>query len=87
MSLILDRTCTIHYYKHYRNHVLCRVSKTLGKNHFTLNKKYLANILSAKGSLLSHLDLRNKAGCVSYVRQRRTTHIITECIEINATIS
>jgi hypothetical protein len=23
---------------------------------------------------LSHLDLRGKAGCVSYVRQRRTTH-------------
>jgi hypothetical protein len=32
---------------------------------------------------LSHPDLRDKAGCVSYVRQERTTHIITECIEIN----
>jgi hypothetical protein len=36
---------------------------------------------------LSHPDLRDKAGCVSYVRQGRTTHIITECIEINVTIS
>jgi hypothetical protein len=33
--------------------------------------------------LLSHTDLRNKVGCISYVRQRRTTHIITECIDIN----
>jgi hypothetical protein len=36
---------------------------------------------------VSHPDLRDKAGCVSYVRQGRTTHIITECIEINITIS
>jgi hypothetical protein len=35
--------------------------------------------------LLSHLDLRDKAGCVSYVRQRRTTHIMTKCIKINVT--
>jgi hypothetical protein len=34
---------------------------------------------------MSHLDLRDKAGCVSYVRQRRTSHIMTKCIEINAT--
>jgi hypothetical protein len=35
---------------------------------------------------VSHLDLRGKAGCISYVRQRRTTHIIMiKCIEINAT--
>jgi hypothetical protein len=34
---------------------------------------------------MSHSDLRGKAGCVSYVRQRRTTHIITKCIEINVT--
>jgi hypothetical protein len=32
---------------------------------------------------LSHLDLKDKAGCVSYVRHGRTTHKITECIEIN----
>jgi hypothetical protein len=37
--------------------------------------------------LLSHPGLRDKVGCVSYVHQRRTTHIITECIEINVTIS
>jgi hypothetical protein len=72
MSLILDRTCTIHYYKHYQNRVLCRVSKTLNKDHFTLDKEYLANILSAKGSLLSHPDLRDKAGCVSYCRRFET---------------
>jgi hypothetical protein len=35
---------------------------------------------------MSHPDLRDKAGCVSYVRQRRTTHIMMECIEINVTI-
>jgi hypothetical protein len=34
---------------------------------------------------VSHLDLRGKVGCVSYVRQRRTTHIMTKCIEINVT--
>jgi hypothetical protein len=33
--------------------------------------------------LLPHPDLRDKAGCISYVRQERTTHKITECIEIN----
>jgi hypothetical protein len=38
---------------------------------------------SKQWSRVSHPDLRDKAGCVSYVRQRRTTHIITECIEIN----
>jgi hypothetical protein len=35
--------------------------------------------------LLSHPDLRDKAGCVSYVRQRRTTHIMTKCTKINVT--
>jgi hypothetical protein len=34
---------------------------------------------------LSHPDLRDKAWCVSYVRQRRTSHIMTKCIEINVT--
>jgi hypothetical protein len=33
--------------------------------------------------LLSHPDLKDKVGCVPYVRQGITTHIITECIEIN----
>jgi hypothetical protein len=37
------------------------------------------------GQGLTHPDLRDKAGCVSYVRQRRTSHIMTECIEINVT--
>jgi hypothetical protein len=36
-----------------------------------------------RAKVLSHPDLRDKAGCISYVRQGRTTHIITECIEIN----
>jgi hypothetical protein len=35
--------------------------------------------------LLSHLDLRDKVGCVSHVRERRTSHIMTNCIEINVT--
>jgi hypothetical protein len=34
---------------------------------------------------MSHPDLRGKAGCISYVRQRRTTHIMTKYIEINVT--
>jgi hypothetical protein len=34
---------------------------------------------------MSHPDLRGKATCVSYVRQRRTTNIMTKCIEINVT--
>jgi hypothetical protein len=34
---------------------------------------------------LSHPDVRDKAGCVSYVRQKRTSHIMTKCIEINVT--
>jgi hypothetical protein len=34
---------------------------------------------------LSHPDLRDKAGCVSYVRQRRTSHIMTKSIERNVT--
>jgi hypothetical protein len=34
---------------------------------------------------MSHPDLRDKAECVPYVRQRRTIHIMTKCIEINVT--
>jgi hypothetical protein len=30
-------------------------------------------------------DLRDKVGCVSYVHQRRTSHRMTKCIEINVT--
>jgi hypothetical protein len=41
----------------------------------------------SKGALVvSHPDLRDKGGCVSYVRQGRTTHIMTKCIDINVTI-
>jgi hypothetical protein len=39
--------------RHYRNRVLCRVSKTLGKGYFTLGKEHSANISSGKGSLSS----------------------------------
>jgi putative component of membrane protein insertase Oxa1/YidC/SpoIIIJ protein YidD len=35
--------------------------------------------------LLLHPDLRDKPGCVSYVRQRITTHTMINCIEINVT--
>jgi hypothetical protein len=41
--------------------------------------------VKALSTCLSHPDLRDKAGCVSYVRQRRTSHIMTKCIEINVT--
>jgi hypothetical protein len=34
---------------------------------------------------LAHLDSRGKAGCVSNLHQRRTSHIMTKCIEINVT--
>jgi hypothetical protein len=34
---------------------------------------------------MSQPDLKDKAECVSYVRQRRRTHIMTKCIEINVT--
>jgi hypothetical protein len=40
-------------HNHYRNRVLCRVSKTLGKDYFTLGKEHSAKISSAKGSLSS----------------------------------
>jgi hypothetical protein len=33
--------------------------------------------------LLSHPDLKSKPGCVSYVHQRRSTHTMTQCIEMN----
>jgi hypothetical protein len=36
--------------------------------------------------LLSHPALRNKAGA-SHTCAKKTTHIITECIEINITIT
>jgi hypothetical protein len=36
---------------------------------------------------MSHPDLRDKVGCASYVRQRRTSDIMTKCIEINVTMS
>jgi hypothetical protein len=32
---------------------------------------------------LSYPDLKDKAGCISYVRQGRISYIMTECIEIN----
>jgi hypothetical protein len=38
-----------------------------------------------EAQVLSHPDLRGKPECVSYVRQRRTTHTMTKCIEINVT--
>jgi hypothetical protein len=34
---------------------------------------------------VSHPDLKDKVGCVSYVPQRRTSHIMTNCIEVNVT--
>jgi hypothetical protein len=37
----------------------------------------LSNIFSR---YMLHPDLRGKVGCVSYMRQRRTIHIMTKCI-------
>jgi hypothetical protein len=44
-----------------------------------------ASCVKPSDAEVSHPDLRDKAGCVSYVRQRRTSHIMTKCIEINVT--
>jgi hypothetical protein len=41
---------------------------------------------ASAGPSMLHSNLRDKAGCISYVRQRRITHIMTKCIEINVTI-
>jgi hypothetical protein len=38
-----------------------------------------------EGLHLSHPDLRDKVGCVSYVRQRRTSHINSKSIKIPLT--
>jgi hypothetical protein len=60
---------------HYRNRVLCRVSKTLGKVYFTLDKERSANISSAKGSLPNTFfsDTRQRLCRVSKsTRQRKT---------------
>jgi hypothetical protein len=35
------------------------------------------------GYFVSHPHLKDKAECVSYLRQEKTSHIMTECIEIN----
>jgi hypothetical protein len=51
---------------------------------FERNKVWIF-IPSPQDGTLSHPDLRGKPGCVSYVRQRKTTHIMTKCIEINVT--
>jgi hypothetical protein len=60
--------------------VLCPPDMTI------LEESYLQGpYLEAKVLSLSHPDLRDKAGCVSYVRQRITSHIMTKCIEINVT--
>ena len=36
-------------------------------------------------AVVSNPNLRDKAGYVPYVPQRRTTHIMTKCIDINVT--
>jgi hypothetical protein len=53
--------------------------------HFCEHYSFVSSIepYRIEDALMSHPDLKDKAGCVSYVRQGRTTHIITECIEIN----
>jgi hypothetical protein len=32
---------------------------------------------------MSQSDLKDKAECVSYMRQGRTSHIMTKCVDIN----
>jgi hypothetical protein len=50
-----------------------------------MNKLHIPYIMFLAPWFVSHPDLMDKAGCVSYVRQRRTSHIMTKCIEINVT--
>jgi hypothetical protein len=50
-----------------------------------VDHQFLVALGKVAKRFLSHSDLRDKAGCVSYARQRRTSHIMTKCIEINVT--
>jgi hypothetical protein len=69
-ALGFNFTSNMQHVNPYQNRVLCRVYKTLGKNHFTLDKVkyrvYWANILSAKDYLPS-TSFRKKN-----TRQRKT---------------
>ena len=69
------------------------ISIILGVNKYVIDEyhdefieilhEHLVHQIHEVGWCMSHPDLRDKAGCIPYVRQGRTTHIITECIEIN----
>jgi hypothetical protein len=38
------------------------------------------------GGFLETLKIKDKSGCISYVRQIKLTHTITQCIETNVII-
>jgi hypothetical protein len=63
------------------NLVLIRTERTESRG--KLKPKWEGSFIVKKK--MSHPDLRDKAECVSYVCQRRTSHIMTKCIEINVT--
>jgi hypothetical protein len=66
-----------------------RFNKIMGRLYVSIDLKTIefnmSIILKTTKTRLSHPNLGDKAGCVSYVRQRRNTHIMTKCIEINVT--
>jgi hypothetical protein len=66
-----------------------RLSRCAGKTADRRGRRasdYVRGAMGQKhGCAVSHPDLIGKVGCVSYVRQRRTTYIMTKCIEINVT--
>jgi hypothetical protein len=71
-----SKVCLIGSYKN-----LVDVVKSVGER---LEPSVNGGLKSAE-TWVSHPDLRGTPECVSYVRQRRTTHIMTKCIEINVT--
>jgi hypothetical protein len=58
--------------------IVGRVRQPITHPDFTLSERHVW-----KTPVMSHPHLKDKAGCVSYVRQERTTHIIIEYLEIN----
>jgi hypothetical protein len=56
--------------------IVGRVRQPITHQDFTLSERHVW-----KTPVMSHPNLKDKVGCVSYVRQERTTHIITECLK------
>jgi hypothetical protein len=73
---------------HKSTHYFCKLQAYLISSYLSSIPLYTMGLYMFRQFFiwyLSHPDLRDKVGYVSYMRQVRTTHIITECIEINVT--